>query len=100
MRGSSRLLLQHREVAAWTPPTPNHLVNCALGYGDGVFRRRLRFSAAAGSGLLIAALAAVPASIAAPVADDPVVNVSIDTFTPATPKPGQPVTITGQVTNT
>jgi hypothetical protein len=45
-------------------------------------------------------LAAVPASIAAPVADDPVVNVSIDTFTPATPKPGQPVTITGQVTNT
>ncbi|HEY0690111.1 MAG TPA: hypothetical protein VGD71_13850 [Kribbella sp.] len=65
-----------------------------------MFRRRLRFSAAAGSGLLIAALAAVPASIAAPVADDPVVNVSIETFTPATPKPGQPVTITGQVTNT
>jgi hypothetical protein len=45
-------------------------------------------------------MAAVPASIAAPVADDPVVNVSIETFTPATPKPGQPVTITGQVTNT
>jgi hypothetical protein len=45
-------------------------------------------------------LAAVPASIAAPVADDPVVNVSMDTFTPATPKPGQPVTITGRVTNT
>ncbi|MDX6236514.1 MAG: hypothetical protein QOG10_1329 [Kribbellaceae bacterium] len=28
------------------------------------------------------------------------VDVSIDTFTPATPKPGQPVTITGRVTNT
>src|SRR5207245_2199702 len=67
---------------------------------DGVFRRRLRLSAAAGSGLLIAAMAAVPASIAAPAADDPVVDVSIDTFTPATPKPGQPVTITGRVTNT
>jgi hypothetical protein len=75
-------------------------VNCALGYGDGVFRRRLRLSAAAGSGLLIAAMAAVPASIAAPAADDPVVDVSIDTFTPATPKPGQPITITGRVTNT
>jgi hypothetical protein len=51
---------------------------------------------------MIAASAAVCASAetaAAPAADDPV-RVSIDSITPSTPKPGDPVTITGKVTNT
>jgi hypothetical protein len=68
-----------------------------------VFRRRLRLSAAAATGLLFAASAAIsaqPAVVAAATADDPVVDVTIDSFTPAAPVPGQPVTITGRVTNT
>jgi hypothetical protein len=56
---------------------------------------------AAGASLLIAASAAVtgpnPAT-AAPVADDPV-QVTIDSFSPAAPKPGDAVTISGKVTN-
>jgi hypothetical protein len=68
-----------------------------------VFRRRLRLSAAIAAGLVFVASAAVSAStsaVASPAADDPVVAVTIDSFTPATPQPGQPVTITGRVTNT
>jgi hypothetical protein len=56
---------------------------------------------AAGASLLIAASAAVTApnpATAAPVADDPV-QVTIDSFSPAAPKPGDAVTITGKVTN-
>ena len=56
---------------------------------------------AAGASLLIAASAAVTAPIqaaAVPVADDPV-QVTIDSFSPSTPKPGDAVTITGKVTN-
>lgn len=41
----------------------------------------------------------MPGAVAGP-AEDPTVDVTIDSFTPATPKPGQPVTITGRVTNT
>ncbi|WP_433163897.1 DUF6049 family protein [Kribbella sp. CA-247076] len=67
-----------------------------------MLRRRLRLSAAAVVGLLIAASAAVlgtgPTS-AAPV-EDPVVDVTIDSFTPVAPKPGEPVEIKGRVTNT
>jgi hypothetical protein len=51
-------------------------------------------------GLLLAAVAAVPASTAAPRAEDPVVTVTIDSFTPVAPKPHEPVTIAGKVTNT
>ncbi|HEY0470904.1 MAG TPA: hypothetical protein VGD34_04545 [Kribbella sp.] len=68
-----------------------------------MFRRRLRLSAAIAAGLVFVASAAVsaPASaVARRAADDPVVDVTIDSFSPATPKPGQPVTITGRVTNT
>jgi hypothetical protein len=67
-----------------------------------VLRRRLRLSAAAGAGLLIAASAAIigtTPTVAAP-ADDPVVQVTIDTFGPVAPKPGQQVVIKGTVTNT
>ena len=65
-----------------------------------MFRRRLRLSAAAGAGLLIAASAATlgtPPATAAP-ADDPVVQVTIDSFGPIAPKPGEPVQIKGTVT--
>ena len=67
-----------------------------------MFRRRLRLSAAAGAGLLIAATAATlgtPPATAAPT-DDPVVQVTIDTFGPVAPKPGQPVLIKGTIRNT
>lgn len=47
-----------------------------------------------------ATVSAATTADAAPVADDPVVEVAIDSFSPATPKPGQAVTITGRVTNT
>ncbi|WP_433012827.1 hypothetical protein [Kribbella sp. CA-294648] len=66
-----------------------------------MLRRRLRLPVAAGASLLIAASAAVTApnpAAAAPVADDPV-QVTIDSFSPAAPKPGDAVTITGKVTN-
>lgn len=75
-------------------------MTATLGYGDGVFRRRLRLSAAAATGLLIAATAAAPASTAAPRVDDPAVDVTIESFSPVTPKPDQDVVITGQVRNT
>ncbi|RZU20558.1 hypothetical protein EV645_2793 [Kribbella rubisoli] len=55
----------------------------------------------AGACLLVAASAATlgaPAD-AAP-ADDPTVQVTIDSFGPVAPKPGQPVVIKGRVTNT
>ena len=67
-----------------------------------MFRRRLRLSAAAGAGLLIAATAATlgtPPTVAAPV-DDPVVQVTIDSFGPVAPKPGEDVLIKGTVRNT
>ncbi|MGW1344831.1 hypothetical protein ACWCOV_27570 [Kribbella sp. NPDC002412] len=67
-----------------------------------MLRRRLRLSAAAVAGLLIAASAAVlgtAPSSAAPV-EDPVVDVTIDSFGPVAPAPGQQVVITGRVTNT
>ncbi|MEU4288342.1 hypothetical protein AB0E63_08960 [Kribbella sp. NPDC026596] len=66
-----------------------------------MFRRRLRLPAVAGAGLLIAATAATlgtPAT-AAP-ADDPAVQVTIDSFGPTAPKPGQPVLIKGTIRNT
>ncbi|MEU4391051.1 hypothetical protein [Kribbella sp. NPDC023855] len=66
-----------------------------------MLRRRLRLPVAAGASLLIAASAAVTAptqATAAPVADDSV-QVTIDSFTPAMPKPGDSVTITGKVIN-
>ncbi|MGC4936870.1 DUF6049 family protein [Kribbella sp. DT2] len=68
-----------------------------------MFRRRLRLCASVGASLVIAAsVAAQPApdAVASPAADDPVVDVSVDSFTPATPRPGDQVTITGRVTNT
>ncbi|WP_344211666.1 DUF6049 family protein [Kribbella sancticallisti] len=68
-----------------------------------MLRRRLRLSAAAATGLLLAAASAVSgpsAAVAAPAAEDPAVDVSIDSFSPAAPAPGQAVTITGRVTNT
>ncbi|MDX6279851.1 MAG: hypothetical protein QOH03_922 [Kribbellaceae bacterium] len=68
-----------------------------------MFRRRLRLSAAAGASLLIAASAAALAptqATAAAAEENPLVDVTIDSFSPATPAPGQPVTITGRVTNT
>jgi hypothetical protein len=67
-----------------------------------VLRRRLRLSAAAVAGLLIAASAAVlgvPPTSAAPV-EDPVIDVTIDSFAPVAPAPGQQVRITGRITNT
>ncbi|HET6985147.1 MAG TPA: DUF6049 family protein, partial [Kribbella sp.] len=67
-----------------------------------MFRRRLRLSAVAGVGLLIAATAATlgtAPAVAAPV-DDPVVQVSIDSFGPVAPKPGDDVLIKGTVRNT
>lgn len=75
-------------------------MTATLGYGDGVFRRRLRLCAAAATGLLIATVAAAPGSTAAPRADDPAVDVTIESFAPVAPKPGQAVVITGQVRNT
>jgi len=69
-----------------------------------VFRRRLRLSAAAGTSLLIVASAAVSASpqaAATPTAAvEDAVRVTIDSFAPSTPKPGDAVTISGTVTNT
>ncbi|MEV8377502.1 hypothetical protein AB0P21_32495 [Kribbella sp. NPDC056861] len=68
-----------------------------------MLRRRLRLPAAAGASLLIVASSAVLAStqaIAAPAEDNPLVDVTIDSFIPAAPIPGQAVTITGRVTNT
>ncbi|WP_328331444.1 hypothetical protein OHA70_11430 [Kribbella sp. NBC_00382] len=68
-----------------------------------MFRRRLRLSAAAGASLLIAASAASLAptqAVAAAAEENPMVDVAIDSFSPSTPVPGQPVTITGRVTNT
>jgi hypothetical protein len=67
-----------------------------------VFRRRLRLSAAAGAGLLVVACAAflgVQPTAAAP-GDDLTVDVSIDSFAPVAPHPGDPVVIKGRVTNT
>ncbi|WP_133979893.1 DUF6049 family protein [Kribbella voronezhensis] len=68
-----------------------------------MFRRRLRLSAATAASLMIVASATVSAAttaVASPQADDPVVDVAIDSFSPAIPKVGQAVTITGTVTNT
>ncbi|WP_406049756.1 hypothetical protein [Kribbella sp. NBC_00889] len=67
-----------------------------------MFRRRLRLSAAAGAGLLVVACAAffgVQPTAAAP-GDELTVDVSIDSFAPVAPKPGNPVVIKGRVTNT
>jgi hypothetical protein len=47
-----------------------------------------------------ATVSAATTAVASPQADDPLVDVAIDSFSPATPKPGQAVTITGTVTNT
>jgi hypothetical protein len=55
--------------------------------------------AAAATSLLIAAVAAAPASTATR-AEDPVVDVTIQSFTPGGPRPGQPVRITGEIRNT
>jgi hypothetical protein len=52
---------------------------------------------------LIVASSAVLAStqaVAAPAEDNPVVDVAIDSFSPAAPIPGQAVTIVGRITNT
>ncbi|TCC40516.1 hypothetical protein [Kribbella speibonae] len=68
-----------------------------------MFRRRLRLSAMAGACLVVAASAATlgaPAEAEAAPADEPAVQVTIDTFGPTAPKPGQPVVIKGRVTNT
>ncbi|WBQ05524.1 hypothetical protein [Kribbella sp. CA-293567] len=68
-----------------------------------MLRRRLRLPVAAGASLLIAASSAGLAStqaVAAPVEDNPVVDVAIDSFSPLAPVPGQAVTITGRITNT
>jgi hypothetical protein len=54
-----------------------------------------------GACLLVAAsAAAVGAPADAAPADDPTVQVTIDSFSPVAPKPGQPVVIKGRVTNT
>ncbi|MFC9686906.1 DUF6049 family protein [Kribbella sp. NPDC056951] len=65
-----------------------------------MFRRRLRLSAAVTASLLIVAPAAISAVPAMAVDDEPTVQVTIDSFLPVAPKPGQPVTIKGTVTNT
>jgi len=65
-----------------------------------VLRRRLRLSAAAVAGLLIAASAAILGTAAATPVEDPVVDVTIDSFAPVAPKPGDSVQIKGRVTNT
>ncbi|MFF1818860.1 hypothetical protein ACFVWG_16275 [Kribbella sp. NPDC058245] len=65
-----------------------------------MFRRRLRLSAAVTASLLIVAPAAISAVPAAAVDDDPTVEVTIDSFGPVAPKPGDTVTIKGTVTNT
>ncbi|WP_350279978.1 hypothetical protein [Kribbella sp. HUAS MG21] len=66
-----------------------------------MFRRRLRLSAVAGACLLVAASAATSGAPAgAAPADEPTVQVTIDSFGPVAPKPGQPVVIKGRVTNT
>jgi hypothetical protein len=62
----------------------------------------VRLFAVAGAGLLIAASAATlgsPSADAAPT-DDPVVQVSIDSFGPIAPKVGDAVTIKGTIRNT
>lgn len=53
-----------------------------------------------GAGLLIAAWTAVPQATAAPDADEPAVRMTIDSFLPVAPKPGDTVKISGTVTNT
>ncbi|WP_432943391.1 DUF6049 family protein [Kribbella sp. CA-253562] len=68
-----------------------------------MFRRRLRLCASVGASLVIAASVAAqpgPDAVASPSAEDPVVEVAIDSFTPSAPKPGDQVVITGRVTNT
>ncbi|TQJ18953.1 DUF6049 family protein [Kribbella jejuensis] len=66
-----------------------------------MFRRRLRLSALAGAGLLVAASAATSAAPARSAPnDEPAVQVTIDEFGPVAPKPGQQVVIKGRVTNT
>ncbi|TCC11743.1 hypothetical protein [Kribbella soli] len=68
-----------------------------------MFRRRLRLSAVAGACLVVAASAATlgaPAEAEAAPADEPAVQVTIDSFGPTAPKPGEPVVIKGRVTNT
>ncbi|WP_410786804.1 hypothetical protein [Kribbella sp. C-35] len=68
-----------------------------------MFRRRLRLSAVAGACLVVAASAATlgaPAEAEAAPADEPAVQVTIDSFGPTAPKPGQQVVIKGRVTNT
>lgn len=50
--------------------------------------------------LLIVAPAAISATPAAAVDDDPTVEVTIDSFGPVAPRPGQTVTIKGTVKNT
>ncbi|MEV5960653.1 DUF6049 family protein [Kribbella sp. NPDC051952] len=67
-----------------------------------MFRRRLRLSAVVSAGLVLAAAAATlgsPSADAAPT-DDPVVQVTIDSFGPIAPKVGDAVTIKGTVRNT
>lgn len=53
-----------------------------------------------GAGLLIAAWTAVPQATATPVADEPAVRMTIDSFLPVAPKPGDEVKISGTMTNT
>ncbi|MFC0624991.1 hypothetical protein [Kribbella deserti] len=69
-----------------------------------MFRRVPRLStglcAGVGTGLLIAAWTAVPQATAAPVADEPAVRMTIDSFLPVAPKPGDTVKIAGTITNT
>ncbi|MGZ0149867.1 hypothetical protein ACXJJ3_22600 [Kribbella sp. WER1] len=66
-----------------------------------MFRRRLRLPAVLGAGLLVAASAAtLSAPAEAEPVDEPAVQVSIDTFGPVAPKPGEQVVIKGRVTNT
>ncbi|MFI5691465.1 hypothetical protein ACIA58_06460 [Kribbella sp. NPDC051586] len=66
-----------------------------------MFRRRLRPSVVMGVCLLVAAsAAALGAPADAAPADDPAVQVTIDSFSPVALEPGQPVVIKGRVTNT
>ncbi|GAB3941649.1 DUF6049 family protein [Kribbella albertanoniae] len=64
-----------------------------------MFRRRLRLSAAVTASLLIVAPAAISAVPAMAADEDPTVEVTIGSFLPVAPKPGQPVVIKGTVTN-
>ncbi|MFK4083298.1 DUF6049 family protein [Kribbella sp. NPDC020789] len=65
-----------------------------------MFRRRLRLSAAVTASLLIVAPAAISAVPATAADEEPTVQVTIDSFLPVAPKPGQTVTLKGTVTNT